>query len=135
MDTQKKKPDPVYFIFIKCTSFGREVAHAAMHAVLGQSWVISEERELLADPVGIRVVLESCFCGRLVESLNLIFNYKAKTRRLSLQQGRVSRITRSPIRPAKQTVTGSRRNVAVMACAGTKPASHHSCEPVVLGRK
>lgn len=52
--------------------------HAAMHAVLGQTWVISEERELLADPVGIRVVLQSYFCDRLVESQNQIFNFKTK---------------------------------------------------------
>lgn len=74
------KSEPVYFIFIKCTSFGREVAHAAVHAVLGWSWVISEESELLADPVGVRVVLKSYFCGRLVESQNQIFNNKAKTK-------------------------------------------------------
>lgn len=51
-----------------------------MHAVLGQSCIISEESELLADPVGISVVLKSYFCGRLTESQNQIFDYKTKTK-------------------------------------------------------
>lgn len=82
-----------------------------MLAGVGQSWVVSEESEVLADPVGIRVVLRSCFCGRLVESQNQIFNYKAKSKWSGVvcAAGQVSQITRSPITPAKQTAVGSRR--------------------------
>lgn len=107
------------------------------HAVLGQSWVISEESELLADLWGSgcnsRVIFVVDWWNHRTKFS--ILNQTKAIWRLSLQQDRVSQITRSPITPAKQTVVGSRRTVAAMACAGTEPAFHNSCEPVALDRK
>lgn len=44
-------------------------------------------------------------------------------------------ITKSSVTLGKYTVVGSRRTVAVKACASTEPAFHDSCKPVALGRK